>query len=385
MKKLIAIPIMMLHFQLFTFIPHCYSKSEIPTVLAVHLCICNSETKEYTRIYERTLGIGTHLKFMDSGKTLANWNAEDTGKLKPLRLWDVKSRKPIGTYRGNVIAISHNNELIASWSFDLYDISPILLWDVKTGKQKLSISKNNQLRISNLLFSQDGKKLISYGRSKDHNQTLELWDTETGDLKTTFRTENHTLKPVTFSTDSQVLVSSGLGVIQFWNTTTGEQIFSVKDSAVYFYGFVFSPDESMFAIMSSDETIRLWRTKSRKQIAVLIGHIGIITTMMFSPDGEILATASTDETIRLWNTKTGKHITTLVGHTDSIKHILYSPDGKTLISSSRDKTIRLWDVEIGKHKSTLVGHKEPSSSVTLSPDGKKLASVGKEILIWNID
>ncbi len=385
MKKLIAILILMIHSQLLA-LGEYYPKCQIPAVVVAHLCSCNSETEEYTRMHEKPLpAVGTHLKFMDSGETLANWNGEDTENVRPLRLWDVNTGKLTGTYMGNVITVSHNNELIACWTLNRNDFSPILLWNAKTGKLKLNISESNQFRISKLLFSQDGEKLISCGRSEDNKQTFELWDTETGDLKATLKTKDYNLEPSTFSADSQIFVSSGNGDIQFRNTTTGEQIFSVKDSPAYFFDFVFSPNESMFAISCSDETIRLWNTKSRKQFAVLIGHTGSISSLAFAPDGNTIATASTDETIRLWNTKTGKHITTLVGHTETVEKILYSPDGKTLVSASRDKTIRLWDVETGKHKSTLVGHTEPPSSVAFSPDGKKIASVGKEILLWKID
>ena len=385
MKKLIAILILMIHFQLLA-LGEYYPKCQIPAVVVAHLCICNSETKRYTRIHEEVLpAVGTDLKFMDSGETLANWNGEGTANLRPLRLWDVNTGKLTGTYIANVIAVSHNNEMIASWTQARYDISPILLRNVKNGKQKLSITKSNQIRISKLLFSQDGKTLISCGTSKDHKQTVELWDTETGNLNITVKTNDYNLKPIAFSADSQVFVSSGNVGIQFWNTTIGEQIFSVKDSPAYFHDFVFSPNESMFAISSSDETIRLWDTKSRKQFAVLIGHTGTISSMAFAPDGDTIATASTDETIRLWNTKTGKHITTLVGHTGMVEKVLYSPDGETLVSASRDKTIRVWNVVTGKHKSTLVGHIGHPSSIAFSPDGKKIASVGKEILLWKID
>lgn len=103
MKKLIAILILMTHSQLFA-LGEYHPKCQIPAVVVAHLCPCNSETEEYTRMHEKPLpAVGTHLKFMDSGETLANWNGEDTENVRQLRLWDVNTGKLTGTYMGNVI------------------------------------------------------------------------------------------------------------------------------------------------------------------------------------------------------------------------------------------------------------------------------------------
>ena len=68
-------------------------------------------------------------------------------------------------------------------------------------------------------------------------------------------------------------------------------------------------------------------------------------SIVFSPDGSLVATSSYDETIRLWNTRTLKHKATLIGHIDEISSIKFSPDGKTLATGSYDKIIRLWNTK----------------------------------------
>ncbi|MEM9485136.1 MAG: hypothetical protein AAGA83_15770, partial [Cyanobacteria bacterium P01_F01_bin.116] len=80
-------------------------------------------------------------------------------------------------------------------------------------------------------------------------------------------------------------------------------------------------------------------------IITLKGHTAAIKAMAFSPDGTVLATASTDQTIRLWQLD-GTPIATLRGHRGSIEDVRFSPDGKILASASKDATVILWNFDL---------------------------------------
>src|SRR6266849_285299 len=85
----------------------------------------------------------------------------------------------------------------------------------------------------------------------------------------------------------------------------------------------------------------------------LKGHTALVYSVAFSPDGSLLASGSHDQTIRVWNPADGKPIRELKGHTGIVDSIAFSPDGKLLASGSADKTVRLWDPASGKEVKNL--------------------------------
>ena len=66
--------------------------------------------------------------------------------------------------------------------------------------------------------------------------------------------------------------------------------------------------------------------------------------MSFSPDSTMLASASYDNTIKLWDVTTKKPIATLSGHASRVHSVAFSPDSGTLVSGGEDNAIHLWDV-----------------------------------------
>ncbi len=106
----------------------------------------------------------------------------------------------------------------------------------------------------------------------------------------------------------------------------------------------------------------------------LTGHTATIWELAHSPDGTLLATASDDQTARLWDAATGAHIRTLTGHTSGVGAVAFSPDGTLLATASYDTTARLWDPATGEHIRTLEGHSSFLCGAAFRPDGSLLAT-----------
>ncbi|MBN1266180.1 MAG: WD40 repeat domain-containing protein [Anaerolineales bacterium] len=107
---------------------------------------------------------------------------------------------------------------------------------------------------------------------------------------------------------------------------------------------------------------------------VLNGHGGDVTEITFSPDGTLLASASVDNTVKVWNTADGSLRYTLEGHADTVLSLAFSPEGDLLLSGSRDGTVKKWQLSDG----TLIDsisrmHPVRALELAFSPDGNLFA------------
>jgi WD40 repeat protein len=71
----------------------------------------------------------------------------------------------------------------------------------------------------------------------------------------------------------------------------------------------------------------------------------------FSPDGTLLATASIDETVKLWSLADGATapaggtlINTLKQHNSGVRSVAFNAEGTVLASVGDDETVVLWNI-----------------------------------------
>ncbi|MFE3738496.1 trypsin-like peptidase domain-containing protein [Streptomyces sp. NPDC059134] len=274
------------------------------------------------------------------------------------------------------VAFSPDGRTLATISYD----QTVRLWNVDTGKTIRTFERNTDGAYL-VVFSPDGRTLAI-----PTDKTVRLWNVDTGKTIRTFTGHTGIVNSVFFSPNGHTLATASWdGTARLWNTETGKTIRTFTGHTDAVFSAVFSPDGRTLATNSYDQTVRLWNVNTGKTIRTFGRNTGGASSVAFSPDGHTLAT-NTDSAVHLWNVNTGKTIRTFGRNSRGVSSVAFSPDGHTLATNT-DSAVHLWDTDTGEPISTLTGHIDHVSSVAFSPDGHTLATASRDktVRLWNAE
>ncbi|ALF51779.1 WD40 repeat-containing protein [Nostoc piscinale CENA21] len=304
-----------------------------------------------------------------------------TSEDNTVKYWSLDKGSLLQTFRGHQAAVTSAifhpyKRILISASKD----KTIKVWKLN----KIGQIINHSDTVTSVIFSQDGKTLVSGGYDRFIKfRTLD----GTEEKPQEFHFENDIAK-IILSPDGKNLIAATKGKdIIFWNLQ-GEkpqeiELKSGDNNTVTVTSITLSPDGKTVASGNSDKTIRLWDVNGKVK-PPLKGHQGEVTQVAFNLDGHILASGSKDKTIKLWDLN-GNFKRTLKGHTNEVTQVVFSPKENILASGSKDKTIKLWDLN-GKLLKTF-SDKGEITQLAFSPDGKIIASISKDknIKLWDLN
>ena len=191
---------------------------------------------------------------------------------------------------------------------------------------------------------------------------------------------------IAFSPDGSLLASASAdNTVKLWDVATNREVRTLAGHAVGAKAVAFSPNGQLLASGSLDGEVKIWDVATGRELRNLTGN-GSVSAVAFSSDGRWLAVGNMGNSIKLWDASTGSEAHTLSGHTGPITTLAFSPDNRWLASGSADKTIKLWDATTGREARTLTGHTDRINSVVFSPDGQWLASgsFDTKIKLWKV-
>ncbi|PSB13648.1 hypothetical protein C7B76_19095 [filamentous cyanobacterium CCP2] len=292
--------------------------------------------------------------FSPDGGTIVSGHDDHT-----VQVWDGSTFTCRRSLRGHTnavcaVAISPDGSMLASSSSD----QTIRLWNLETG-QCIRILQGHASRVWSIAFSGDGHLLVS----GSDDQTVKIWDIRTGRCRKTLTGHTNWVCSVAFSSKgladdagrTKQIVASGSydQTIRLWDAETGDCLNSLEGHANWVWSVALSPDGKLLASGSGDHTLRLWDTATGEHLKTLEGHTSRVWSVAFSPDGTQLASGSSDHTVKVWDVATGKCLQTFQGHMNLVWSVSFSPDGKTIVSGSQDETMKLWDLKTGDCLKTL--------------------------------
>ncbi len=348
-----------------------------------HLCLWSLAAGQLEQVIEIKAGVIDVLAFSPDGTTLASAHGDRT-----IRLWTMDTQAHLQLQH---TLLGHNH----------------VIWSVVFSPQPKARASSTATR-----------QLLASGSS---DQTVRVWDAETGQALYTLRGQPRALTTLAIAPLPQTLPATAPGQAQWLLVAAGyDQIvhrwhgWGVQVEATRqplrgprgaLYTVAISPDGRLVAGGGYDRTLYLWDLNSGHLLQRYQGHTNSIYAVVFHPEGKMLASSSTDGTVRLWALPAapqgqpraveelgrGQPLAVLQANVHVIHEIAFSPDGRHLASAGADCTARLWDLT-QSHYPELVEARQVVQeageqdlfTVAFSPDGTRLACGGNHLLhLWD--
>ena len=210
----------------------------------------------------------------------------------------------------------------------------INIWNTNTYQHIKTFTGQHTRVIHDLCFSPDETLLASACA----DNTIGIWDIQKSICTHVLQGHTHNVWKLYFADNSTLYSASTDKTIRVWNINKGEEIkhFGPSFGELAFHKNIIATDRENYDIHLIDRT-------NNTVITTLSGHTDCLRCLCFSPDGTLLASASDDDTIKIWDIETKQCVRTLE-HEDNVNSICFSSDGNLLLSASSDKTTRLWNI-----------------------------------------
>ncbi len=271
------------------------------------------------------------------GNSLPDSSRTEYTQDRLIRLSDVKSGHELQTLTTDdgpaCLTFSPDGNTVA-----FGDSGQIRLWDTETG-ETLDIALA-MLSADTSHFDQD-----EIDKIPDH-------------IKTQINELEPTISTLVFSPDGKKLVSATLGgKVEMWDAKTGASLARLFEGKgpitegtppdisiayqTYIESLAFSPNGNLIAMASTEKVHVL--TLQNHTLLREISNSASPQVLVFSPDKAMLVIGLHGGRIELWDLKTEDRPIILKGHTETVQTLVFSLDGKTLVSTGNDGTILLWD------------------------------------------
>jgi WD40 repeat protein len=248
-----------------------------------------------------------------------------------------------------------------------------------------------------LAFSPDSKMLVVGGlvimkiyetprpgggvQVKDPRRSISTFDLQEKD-KTPNLSSN-----ITFSRDGKTLFAgSADGVVQLFDSDTGNAVGSYKGHTGEITALVLNPDGTQLLSVSADSTVRQWDFDIVVQARQFVGHSAPVWTVDLSPDGQRIASGSADRTARLWDVAEGNVLRKLGEHSAGVTVVRFSPNGKSVLVGT-GQSLRLFEADSGKPRQNFDGHTGIVTTAAFDASGSRVVSgsADKAVIVWSVE
>jgi WD40 repeat protein len=215
--------------------------------------------------------------------------------------------------------------------------------------------------------------------------TVSVWHPQTNEIISTNLDGGHEnwSSSLGWSPDAtRIASSSHQQSIQVWDVQTGAGIYNYLSHTTTITGVAWSPNGNFIASASIDGVVLVWDAVTGETLTTFRQHREGTTAIAWSPDSTYLASACSSE-VFVWEASTGKIITACQHEARGQISVAWSPDGKRVASNAFSGVAIVWDAFSGE---ILCIYDEPTangSDIAWSPDGQTIASAGQGVFVWD--
>jgi len=328
--------------------------------------------------------------FNRAGTLIATGGADKT-----VQLWDARTGKPSGNpiaHRSQVqaIAFSPDGKTLATGDGDIAK-----LWAVATHAplSEFSFPSTGRYPIQAISFSLDSQKLAC-GYGGDWSGFVNVWDVATS--KPYFPESLHhgdEISSVMYSPDGKILVTAGVDGVKLWDALNGQEIDGQLSQQIPTLVIPIPPEplDANSTVLDTAETLPAETPQNRtEQVgstdapslepdAETLAGQRKVSAVAFSPDGRTLATASFKGAVDLWDVDSRLQRCTRLQHDDAVNAVTFSFDGGALAAACRDGTISVWNVAAEPPRLEMkVRNNRVVNAVAFSPIHRELVAASDD-------
>ena len=277
------------------------------------------------------------------------------------------------------VAVTADGKRAVSASHD----NTLKVWDLETGRTLHTLEGHSRF-VSGVTVTADGKRAVS----ASYDNTLKVWDLETGRTLHTLEGHSHFVKGVAVAADGKRAVSASVDqTLKVWDLETGRALRTLEGHSHFVNGVAVTADGKRAVSASDDKTVKVWDLETGRTLHTLEGHSSRVSGVAVMEDGKWAVSASWDNTLKVWDLESSRELRTLEGHSDSVSGVAVAADGKRAVSASSDKTLKVWDLAAGRMLHTLEGHSQSVNGVVVTADGKRAVSASWDntLKVWDLE
>ncbi|MEC4803330.1 MAG: WD40 repeat domain-containing protein [Jaaginema sp. PMC 1079.18] len=178
-----------------------------------------------------------------------------SGGLDGIRLWNLRTRKPIYTLARfdnatYALAVHPNGYIVASGGQQ----GQITVWNVRTGDAIAQYPSHNA-KVTTLAFTADGNTLIS----GSEDRSIKIWDFPTMTLRHTLIGHTGEIRALAIHPSGQFFASGSRDGIRLWYLDRGALMTYWYAHDAWVQSLAFSPNGDTLASGGFDGKVKLWR------------------------------------------------------------------------------------------------------------------------------